>query len=41
MLGQGIPVAVAGDGFFTMPGVLQVARGAMSDAAAFLRHHCS
>jgi acetyl esterase len=28
-------------GFFTMPGILQVARDAMSDAAAFLQRHCS
>jgi acetyl esterase len=28
-------------GFFTMPAILQVARDAMSDAAAFLKRHCS
>ena len=28
-------------GFFTMPGTLQVARLAMSDAATFLKRHCS
>ena len=26
-------------GFFTMPGILQVARLAISDAAAFLKRH--
>jgi acetyl esterase len=26
-------------GFFTMPGILEVARAAMSDAAAFLKLH--
>ena len=28
-------------GFFTMPGILQVARDAISDAAGFLRLHCN
>jgi acetyl esterase len=28
-------------GFFTMPGILQVARLAIADAAAFLKHHLS
>jgi acetyl esterase len=27
-------------GFFTMPGILQVARDAMNDATVFLKHYC-